>query len=104
MAEPGHRPGRKGHLALARLATGPACCAELRDAANAHGRRARDKLWQLIRSMLRDGLIERDAGFYSITPAGLDALERLRQGVAVVTSTAPAEPVPNVRLFEPRAA
>lgn len=96
MAEPGHRPHRKGHRILERLAVSPAPLAELRRACGVSGA-ASKKLWRLAGSMVEHGLIESLHGVYEITYQGRCALEQLRAGESVIVGE--AQPAPNVRIF-----
>lgn len=94
---PGHRPGRKGHRILRRLAESRAPFHELQEAAHveplsAEGRR----FYRMLDAMRRDGLITmgRPNSTYAITDTGRDALRRLNAGERVET-----ESHPNVRTF-----
>lgn len=95
--KPGHRPGRKSHRVLARLAQGRATIKGLQDAAGvdlgtADGRR----FSFLIDSMRHEHLIGsgRPKGMYHITAEGRDVLRRLDAGEVVAMS-----PAPSVRIF-----
>lgn len=77
--------GGKGHRMLARLEEGPATGADLRDAAMPTGpAQKRQRMWNVVRALLEDGLAEHVGHeCYIITAAGRDALETLRHGAKV---------------------
>lgn len=89
------------HLALARLAQGPATLSELRFSAHATGR-DRQRLWHMATNLRRAGLIARDEMGYRLTEDGADALDRLRAGADVEIPD--EEPRPTVRIFAVREA
>lgn len=80
-----YNAGGKGHRMLARLEEGPATGADLRDAALPTGSaQKRQRMWNVIRALLEDGLAEHVGHeCYIITAAGRAALATLRQGVKV---------------------
>lgn len=86
MNRPGHRPGKKGHRVLERLALGPATFRELLAAAEIQPKTAESRrFWRLLDAMAADGLIEL-TGFYRLTDKGVAALAHLDAGHVVPIS------------------
>lgn len=82
-----YTPGGKAQRVLERLEQGPATLGQLR--AHVMTRHAR-KLWFVIVTMRREGLITCDDGVFAILPAGDEELDFLRSQVGGR---------PNVRIF-----
>lgn len=86
-----YTPSGKGHVMLAKLEEASAKRIDLELAAAPHTSASkRRKLWRVVLALREDGLVwaSNDA-LYHLTPAGVDALNCLREGYPVYV----AEPV-----------
>lgn len=98
-APPGHRPGRKGHRVLRRLAEGRANTFELMEAAGVRDESADGRRFGwMLSAMRRDGLIGsgKPVGLHHITAEGRETLAKLDAGQTVITTPTAA---PSVRVF-----
>jgi hypothetical protein len=96
-----YRPGRRAHRVLQAMAHEPVAMAGLSEVfADEWGAKIRTKLNHILSALVRDELIERVPGGYSLTDEGHEVLRDLNGGAVFTLSQA----TPSVRVFTPKAA